>query len=172
MNIKNQTAALRNFWMPGKMKPACVVLLVLGSAVCAGCATMSQEPCEEMRAGIAASNREFIAAVRASDAAGLANLYTLDGELLPPASHIVTGRHAIQQHWRESLDGGMADLELRSVEVHGKGALAYEVGKYTVIGDGGEVTDKGKFLVIWKRVDGRWDLHRDIWNSDMPPAAP
>jgi len=29
----------------------------------------------------------------------------------------------------------------------------------------GETLDRGKFLVVWKSVDGSWKLHRDIWNS-------
>lgn len=157
-----------------RVKPVCAVLLglVLASAICAGCATTPRECEEEMQSGIAASNREFIAAVRQGDAIALADLYTPDGQLLPPASPIVSGRQAIQEHWRESLEGGMADLELRSLEVHGKGALAYEVGKYSVMAEGGEIMDRGKFLVIWKRANGDWKLHRDIWNSDMTPGTP
>jgi ketosteroid isomerase-like protein len=22
-----------------------------------------------------------------------------------------------------------------------------------------------KFVVVWKKIDGQWRLHRDIWNS-------
>ena len=31
--------------------------------------------------------------------------------------------------------------------------------------------DSGKFIVIWKQEGGQWKLHRDIWNSSMPPAG-
>ena len=28
--------------------------------------------------------------------------------------------------------------------------------------------DRGKYLVIWKNVDGTWKLHVDIYNSSLP----
>jgi ketosteroid isomerase-like protein len=31
--------------------------------------------------------------------------------------------------------------------------------------------DKGKYLVLWKKEDGKWKLHRDISNSDLPAAT-
>jgi ketosteroid isomerase-like protein len=31
--------------------------------------------------------------------------------------------------------------------------------------------DKGKYIVIWKQEDGQWKLHRDIFNSSMPPPG-
>jgi hypothetical protein len=31
---------------------------------------------------------------------------------------------------------------------------------------------RGKYLVHWRRVDGRWLLMEDIWNDDAPPPAP
>ena len=33
------------------------------------------------------------------------------------------------------------------------------------------LTDRGKYLVVWKRgADGNWRLHRDIFNSSLPPS--
>jgi ketosteroid isomerase-like protein len=28
-----------------------------------------------------------------------------------------------------------------------------------------DTTSQGRYVVVWKRVDGRWLLHRDTWNS-------
>jgi hypothetical protein len=36
----------------------------------------------------------------------------------------------------------------------------------------GKVLDKGKYIVIWKKEDGTWKLHRDIWTTSVPPAPP
>ena len=47
-----------------------------------------------------------------------------------------------------------------------------ETGTYEMFVDKNVSVDKGKFIVLWKQVDGKWKMHRDIWNSDMPvPAA-
>jgi hypothetical protein len=32
------------------------------------------------------------------------------------------------------------------------------------------VTEVGKYLVHWHRVDGKWLIADDIWNLDTPPA--
>jgi ketosteroid isomerase-like protein len=31
--------------------------------------------------------------------------------------------------------------------------------------DGKSETARIKYVVVWKRVDGAWLLHRDIWNA-------
>ena len=31
--------------------------------------------------------------------------------------------------------------------------------------------DKGKYIVLWKKEDGKWKLHRDLSNSDLPLAT-
>jgi ketosteroid isomerase-like protein len=49
-----------------------------------------------------------------------------------------------------------------------KGDTAVEVGRYTLSGEGGQVLDTGKYVVIWKKEDDAWRYHRDIWNSSMP----
>jgi hypothetical protein len=43
-----------------------------------------------------------------------------------------------------------------------------EVGKYTLSVAGGQVVDRGKYVVIWKQEGDEWQWHRDIWNSSLP----
>lgn len=45
---------------------------------------------------IAAVNEIFMTAYRQGDAAGMANLYTASGQLLPPNREIAAGRYALQ----------------------------------------------------------------------------
>jgi ketosteroid isomerase-like protein len=52
------------------------------------------------------------------------------------------------------------------VEAKGFGDTAYEVGKYTLSGDSGKVNDRGKYIVIWRKVGGQWKLYRDIFNTN------
>jgi ketosteroid isomerase-like protein len=32
----------------------------------------------------------------------------------------------------------------------------------------GKQIDKGKYIVLWKKEDGKWKLFRDCYNSDLP----
>ena len=61
-------------------------------------------------------------------------------------------------------------MELNTSEVESAGDLAYEVGTYAMKTKDGKVADRGKYCVVWKRVNGQWFLHRDIWSTSLPAA--
>jgi len=50
--------------------------------------------------------------------------------------------------------------------------MVNEVGSYSMTDKKGKEIDKGKYIVLWKMEDGKWKIHRDVFNSDMPPMAP
>lgn len=118
---------------------------------------------------IEAANETFMATFGRGDAAGMAALYTEAGQLLPPHGDIVTGRHALQASFQGLMEMGMRAIKLDTVEVEGYGDTASEVGRYALEGEGGHVLDQGKYIVIWKQEAGQWKLHRDIFNTSMPP---
>jgi uncharacterized protein (TIGR02246 family) len=123
----------------------------------------------EVRDAIAAANENFMAAFKRGDAAGMAALYTVNGQVLPPNGDFVTGKEAVQAFWQAIMDMGIKEAKLEIVEVEDHGDTAIEVSKYTLQGDEGQVLDTGKYIVIWKQQNGDWKLHRDIFNSSMPP---
>ena len=121
----------------------------------------------EIRDAIAAANGNFMATFKRGDTAGMAALYTEKGQLLPPNSDFVAGREAIKAVWQSVMEMGIKDAKLETVELEVHGDTAIEVGKYALSGEGGQVMDSGKFVVIWKQEGGRWRLHRDIWTSSV-----
>ena len=38
-------------------------------------------------------------------------------------------------------------------------------------GDGTKTVDKGNYIVVWKKDDGKWKIFRDIWNSSEKAMA-
>jgi uncharacterized protein (TIGR02246 family) len=129
---------------------------------------MTPSTASEVRDAIAAGDESFMAAVKRGDAAGLAALYTENGQVLPPNGDFVKGKGAIQMFWQAVMDMGIKEAKLEIVEVEGYGDTATEISTFTLYGEGGEELDKGKYMVIWKREGGQWKLHRDIFNSSMP----
>lgn len=117
---------------------------------------------------IQAANENFMAAFASSDAEALAALYTQDGRLLPPNSDVVAGTAAIQGFWQTVMDAGVAEAQLTTEEAEGFGDTAFEVGRYSLYDSAGNTLDGGKYVVIWKKTEEAWRLHRDIWNSSMP----
>jgi len=140
---------------------------VITLASCMTCMTTIGTAAEP-RDAITAANKTFMAAFKRADAAGMAALYTENGQLLPPGSDFVEGRPAIQAVWQGLMDMGIKAVNLETIEVEGHANTAIEVGKYTIAGEGGKVIDNGKYVVIWKRQRGQWRLHRDIWNTSVP----
>ena len=58
-----------------------------------------------------------------------------------------------------------------TVEAMNDGALGFEVGAY--VNESADKThlDHGKYVVIWKFVDGRWQMFRDTWATSMAPPG-
>ncbi|GAC1564345.1 MAG: hypothetical protein NVS2B7_38280 [Herpetosiphon sp.] len=132
---------------------------------------MSADPqAGSVRAAIERENQQFMAAFERQDAAAMAYFYTDDGAALPPGGPLTSGKAAIQQVWEGAFAAGLKVARLETKEVESFDDTAYEVGHYTLEAAGGQVADRGKYIVIWKRREGHWRLHRDIWNSNGAPA--
>ena len=145
--------------------------LALALLLIVGCAAPQQDTTDEARAGIEATNAEFMTALNQGDAAGVAACYTEDAQLMPPNGEIASGREAVQALFQEAVDAGLK-IRLETVEGEGHGDTAHEVGSATVTGEDGQTIDEAKYIVIWKKVGDEWKLHRDIFNSNMPLPAP
>lgn len=113
---------------------------------------------------ITAVNQQFEAAARSQDLDGLAALYTADAMVLPPDGPIVKGRQDIKQMWgMVAQQLGLKEVQLRTVSFEREGSLGHEVGEATLAVATGTLVVK--YMVVWKKTDGQWRIHRDIWNS-------
>jgi len=129
---------------------------------------------EKISEAITASNELFMEALNNGDATALANLYTEDGQILPQGEDFYTGKEAIRKFFANALENKKITTTLKTVEVGGMGKTAYEVGKYeyTTLVEDVKTISKGKYIVIWKQVEGKWLMHRDIWNDNPPLQKP
>jgi uncharacterized protein (TIGR02246 family) len=121
---------------------------------------------DEVRDAVEAGNRAFITAFLRADAKAVAGLYTADAQVIAPGSPVARGRPAIGAFWQKSIDSGIKGITLETAEVESAGDLAYEIGIVGLIAKDGTVSN-ARYLVIWKRTDGKWLLHRDTWNSSQ-----
>ena len=127
---------------------------------------------DSARAAIASSNKVFGASFGTGDSAAFVNLYTGDGCMNPPNMPKMCGPAAITAFFNEGYKGGIRNITLTTEEVMGGKDAVVETGKYEVFIAGNVSVEKGKFVVVWKEENGKWKMHRDIWNSDTPtPAA-
>jgi len=123
---------------------------------------------DDVRGQIEAANAEFSRLFAAGDAAGLAGRYTENGQILPPNMEAITGRAGIEGYWKAALQVPGAKLTLTALEVEALGDTAIETGRVEFVDGAGRRMDTAKYIVIWKRVNGEWKMHKDIFNSDLP----
>jgi hypothetical protein len=89
--------------------------------------------------------------------------------VLPSGQPAARGRDSIAKAY--SGGGGMPTY-LRVLDYRQEGDLAYVVGGY---GQAGRNKDFGKFVLVLRRVGGRWLIAADIENANMrmgPPQRP
>jgi uncharacterized protein (TIGR02246 family) len=139
-------------------------------AILAGTVLSLTAGCEDRNKVVAkeidAVNQQVMAALAAGDGAAIAALYTEDGQLLPPATTTITGRQGIAAYWQGAIGAGVKSATLKTTEAECHDDTAHEVGEYRLMTADGKVIDAGKYIVLWKRVEGQWKLHRDIWNTN------
>ncbi len=118
------------------------------------------------------ANKDFMLAFGKGDAAGVASLYSENGQILPANFGIITGRRGVQDFWQAVMNMGIKAAKLETIEVEFHGKIAFEVGKYTLLDGNMLVLDTGKYVVIWKNDSTSWQLYRDIWTTSAPlPTA-
>ena len=131
-------------------------------------ATMNDVAADAVRAASA----RWLDAVGAGDAERVASFYAHDGVFLVPNAPAAKGRTQVHGVWSQLL--GAPNLSLAwtpsSVEVAQAGDFASEVGTYRLSMDGpaGRIEDDGKYVVVWRKRDGDWQVAADIFNSSRP----
>jgi uncharacterized protein (TIGR02246 family) len=161
-----------------------IVICILLLAACTRNASPTPESAKAGSTKPAASRAEEEASLRSTDiawseAAGkrdaeaVAGFMTDDGSTLPPNEPILTGKDAVRKGWQDmlSLKDSEVKWEPTQVQVSQSGDMGFTTGTYTLTftdSSGSKVYDKGKYLVMWKKVDGKWKCYLDMYSSDMP----
>jgi uncharacterized protein (TIGR02246 family) len=132
--------------------------------------TSAAQPAND-KAVLEAGTNTWIEAFNTHDADALASLYTEDAVLLPPNEPAVFGRDAIRATNKELLAEKGLGMELEDLEVNIVGDLGYKAGRYRMYSKDGGLLDRGKYIEIWKKTNGTWLIHRDMWNSSVVAPA-
>ena len=115
----------------------------------------------------------------ANDLDKFVGFYADDASLLPPNGPVATGKEAIKAALKPIFTDKNYALTFGSgtgkMDVAKSGELGYSQGTYTLtVSDpkGTPVTDKGKYLCVFKKQpDGSWKVIEDMFSSDAPPPA-
>lgn len=107
--------------------------------------------------------QEFADLMQQHDAEKLSMMFTEDSKLMPPNAPVIQGRAAIRYFFQEGFAQEGLPTVLAERDRFVTGDYAYRDGIVTLhLKDGS--TQIGKFMQLWKNVNGTWQLHRSIWN--------
>jgi uncharacterized protein (TIGR02246 family) len=156
------------------MKRFILVAAAVIFTACASSPTISSDVSPgDAENAIRRANADFAAAARAGNAQMLVdNFYAPDAEVMAPNVPAFRGREAIRAFWAAFLATGSVDLALTSTNVTQPSSdVAIETGRYDLSlrpASGQAIKDAGKYMVVWKKSNGRWWATEDIFNTDMP----
>ncbi|HMI31158.1 MAG TPA: SgcJ/EcaC family oxidoreductase [Candidatus Limnocylindrales bacterium] len=160
------------------MRPTRWCLLLAITLAVAAPASASADDSTAVRAAIDAGNAAFIRAWQTGDADLFASLFAEDGALLRPGGALTVGRDKIRSRMRDVFSRvRMTEGTITTADVFVIGETAYETGTWVfTLGPIGSTTsepDSGNYVEIWKRVNEKWKMWRDIGvPKGMPPATP
>jgi uncharacterized protein (TIGR02246 family) len=149
-------------------------------AACAQPPAPAPTPPPDTRAADEATLRTLIkdwsAAAQAKDASKFVSVYADDAVVMMAGVPDIKGIAAI----REAIPAMMQDpafalsFEADKVEVARSGDLAFETGGYTMTMTGPDkkpATEKGHYVVVWRKGAGAWKAVVDAPISDPPDAS-
>jgi ketosteroid isomerase-like protein len=149
-----------------------ILPLVLGTMIFTSCEQKAEKAAafdiEAAKKEITAWNDQFAAVISNKDSVGFANLYAPDAVRMGPNAPQIEGKANIINNFNGAMKAGIGSGKLTMVEAFGDENAVTEVGTYVLNATDGTQMDKGKYIAIFKKVDGKLTPVRDIWNSDLP----
>ena len=122
---------------------------------------------------IDALNAQWVAAFEAKDFAAIESLMAPDSLLLAPGNPPIEGAKAVVETWKSwgELPNVKITFGTQRIEAAASGDLAYDYGAYNFAfdTDTGPFAEKGKYIVVWKKIDGAWKVAADIFNNNSAP---
>lgn len=132
--------------------------------------TSCQQSTKDVTSEIAAVNEEFMTKYYEGDFEALSAYYTQDVKLYPPNSDIIETPEGVAGFYNVAKDMGIQKVNFITLNAERIGNTAIEEGLFESYAEGDYLVDQGRYIVTWKKEDGKWKIHRDIWNSTTPIA--
>lgn len=113
------------------------------------------------------NTKKFSEYVMNSDYKMIGESYTKGAKIFPNKSEILQGEDLVN-YWKLPEGLSIIHHKIFQEEIKVVEDTAYDYGYYegkTKNAKGEESSWKGKYVIVWKKVDGEWKMYLDIWNS-------
>ena len=139
--------------------------LLTAAVILLACAAAFAQSADEK--AIRDLDQQWAQATQQKNADKAASFYAADACLFPPGSPVATGTKQIQETWKNFLgDPNIESVNFgpNKIEVAKSGDMAYDTGWTEIKSKSG--TQRGKYVVVWKKIGGKWKAVADIFNED------
>ena len=103
--------------------------------------------------------REFESNLRNGDSIALGAMYMVDAEVIPST----VGRENIVKVFGRMIRDSITVSSFKTTKLWGNDQLLVEDGTGTWSHINGTVVSRGRYLLVWKKDDGKWKILRDTW---------
>ena len=145
-------------------------VLLFGSGVSAKSQNATHENGAAHEQAIRKTNDRWLALIRNHDAGAVSKLYTRDGAMMASGAPIAQGQQALEKAWGGLMGAPGFGLTFKAdqIVVASGGDMALDRGTYllSLAGPNGPTKDIGKYVVVWRNINGQWKVAADIFNSD------
>ncbi len=157
---------MRSFWSLTSFAACCLALLAFH------CSKQTPDTRAADEAAIRSISPNWFKAYNAGDVNGVVALYAEDAVVNAPNAPAARGHDAIREFLTKDIAGsraaGITLIAGPTTDAAVSGDLGWEWGTFTVTDKSGATVDRGKYVTVYGRKDGKWQIIRDIWNSDGP----
>jgi len=106
--------------------------------------------------------REYEGHLQNGDSIALGNMYMEDAEIIPST----VGRKNIIKAFGSMIRDSITGSSFKTTKLWGNDQLLVEDGTGTWSLTNGKVVGSGRYLLVWKKDDGKWKILRDTWFPD------
>lgn len=155
--------------------PRALRLLFVPLALLTACAP--RVDIEAETAALRARSEGVVAAEKSQNIDAAVAFYAEDAIVQPAGAPLLRGRDAVRAMYGDVFGSGAVkafETIPTRLEVAASGDIGYEYGvnRFTLTTPDGDLLDVGKYLVVWKKVDGEWYAAVLSFNSDTPAPTP
>jgi len=93
------------------------------------------------------------------DSIALGEMYMEDAEIIPST----IGRNSIIRAFGKMIQDSITGSSFKTLNLWGDDQLLVEEGRGTWSHKNGTIVGRGKYLLVWKKDDGKWKILRDTW---------
>lgn len=152
-----------------------IVPLVLALAAMTACGSPRVDLAAEESA-VRTRSEGVVAAEMDMDIDKAVTYFAEDAIVQPGGMPQIQGKESIGEFYGHMSELGFTDFSSTSsyIEVAPSGALAYEYGINRMVfpSPEGDLLDMGKYLTVWKKIEGEWYIQALAFSSDAPAPVP